>query len=116
MIKRIIVGVTDASGSVLALETIRQLARGGVETHLVTSKSARMTITYEIGADGLAQLTSLANHAHSDQDLLQNGRHDRRAMFDADFGADGARPGRQLFYQGCRCRFEGKAPAGGCAA
>ena len=36
MIKRIIVGVTGASGSVLALETIRQLARGGVETHLVT--------------------------------------------------------------------------------
>lgn len=69
MIKRMIVGVTGASGSVLALETIRQLVRSGVETHLVTSKSARMTIAYEIGADGLAQLTSLANHAHSHQDL-----------------------------------------------
>jgi len=69
MSKRIIVGVTGASGSVLALETIRQLVRAGVETHLVTSKGARMTIAYELGADGLAQLTSLANHAHSHQDL-----------------------------------------------
>ncbi|TPJ81221.1 UbiX family flavin prenyltransferase [Mesorhizobium sp. B2-6-2] len=69
MTKRIIVGVTGASGSVLALETIRQLVRGGVETHLVTSKSARMTIAYELGADGLAQLASLANHTHSHQDM-----------------------------------------------
>ena len=28
-----------------------------------------MTIAHELGADGLAQLTSLANHAHSHQDL-----------------------------------------------
>lgn len=69
MTKRIIIGVTGASGSVLALETIRQLVRAGVETHLVTSKGARMTIAHEIGADGLAQLTSLASHAHAHQDL-----------------------------------------------
>ncbi|MDX8528305.1 UbiX family flavin prenyltransferase [Mesorhizobium sp. MSK_1335] len=69
MTKRIIVGVTGASGSVLALETIRQLVRAGAETHLVVSKGARMTIAYELGADGLAQLASLANHTHSHQDL-----------------------------------------------
>lgn len=69
MTKRIIVGVTGASGSVLALETIRQLVRGGVETHLVVSKGARITIAYELGADGLAQLASLANHTHNHQDL-----------------------------------------------
>lgn len=69
MTKRIIVGVTGASGSVLALETIRQLVRAGAETHLVVSKSARMTIAYELGADGLAQLASLANHTHNHQDL-----------------------------------------------
>ncbi|TIO99804.1 MAG: UbiX family flavin prenyltransferase, partial [Mesorhizobium sp.] len=69
MTKRIIVGVTGASGSVLALETVRQLVRGGAETHLVTSKGARMTIAHELGPDGLAQLVSLANHTHSHQDL-----------------------------------------------
>ncbi|WP_434722841.1 UbiX family flavin prenyltransferase [Mesorhizobium sp. RIZ17] len=69
MTKRMIVGVTGASGSVLALETIRQLVRAGVETHLVISKGARMTIAHELGADGLAQLTSVANHAHSHENL-----------------------------------------------
>ncbi|MGX8012395.1 UbiX family flavin prenyltransferase [Mesorhizobium sp. ORM8.1] len=69
MAKRLIVGVTGASGSVLALETLRQLVRAGVETHLVASKGARMTIAHELGADGLAQLTSVANYAHSYQDL-----------------------------------------------
>jgi 4-hydroxy-3-polyprenylbenzoate decarboxylase len=69
MTKRIVIGVTGASGSVLALETIRQLVRAGVETHLVVSKGARLTIAHELGADGLAQLTSVANHAYSYQDL-----------------------------------------------
>lgn len=69
MTKRIIIGVTGASGSVLALETLRQLVRAGVETHLVVSKGARLAIPHELGADGLAQLTSIANHAYSDQDL-----------------------------------------------
>lgn len=62
MTKRLIIGVTGASGSVLALETIRQLVRAGVETHLVVSKGARLTVAHELGVDGLAQLTSVANH------------------------------------------------------
>lgn len=69
MTKRLIIGVTGASGSVLALETIRQLVRAGVETHLVVSKGARLAIPHELGTDGLAHLTSLANHAYSYQDL-----------------------------------------------
>lgn len=69
MTKRLIVGVTGASGSVLALETIRQLVRAGVETHLVVSKGARLTVAHELGVDGLAQLTSVANHAYSYHDL-----------------------------------------------
>ena len=69
MTKRLIVGVTGASGSVLALETIRQLVRAGVETHLVVSKGARLTVAHELGVDGLAQLTSVANHAYYYHDL-----------------------------------------------
>ena len=69
MTKRLIIGVTGASGSVLALETIRQLVRAGVETHLVVSKGARLAIPHELGTDGLAELTSVANCAYSDQDL-----------------------------------------------
>ncbi|MFH1557175.1 MAG: flavoprotein [Pseudomonadota bacterium] len=40
---RIIVGVTGASGSVLAAEALHQLGQAGVETHLVVSRSAEVT-------------------------------------------------------------------------
>lgn len=69
MIKRLIVGVTGASGSMLALETVRQLVRAGVETHLVISDGARATIAHELGADGLAHLTAVSNYSHSSQNL-----------------------------------------------
>lgn len=69
MIKRLIVGVTGASGSMLALETVRQLVRAGVETHLVISDGARATIAHELGTDGLAHLTAVSNYSHSSQNL-----------------------------------------------
>jgi 4-hydroxy-3-polyprenylbenzoate decarboxylase len=64
MHKRLIVGVTGASGSALARETLRQLACAGVETHLVVSGGARITIMHELGPDGLATLTGVATHVH----------------------------------------------------
>ncbi len=69
MRKRMIVGVTGASGAVLALETLRLLALAGLETHLVVSAGARMTVAHELGADGLARLTALAGHTHSPRNL-----------------------------------------------
>ena len=53
MTKRLIVGVTGASGSILALETLRLLSKAGVETHLVVSQAARVTIAHELGAEGV---------------------------------------------------------------
>ena len=69
MRRRLIVGVTGASGAVLALETLRQLAEAEVETHLVVSAGARMTIAHELGPGGLGRLTALAAHAHSPRNL-----------------------------------------------
>ena len=69
MPRRMIVGVTGASGAVLALETLRLLAEAGVETHLVATAGARMTISHELGADGLGRLTALAAHTHSPRNL-----------------------------------------------
>ncbi|MGP2490662.1 UbiX family flavin prenyltransferase [Mesorhizobium sp. PUT5] len=69
MRRRLIVGVTGASGAVLALETLRQLAEAEVETHLVVSAGARMTIAHELGPGGLGRLTALADHAHSPRNL-----------------------------------------------
>jgi 4-hydroxy-3-polyprenylbenzoate decarboxylase len=64
-----IVGVSGASGAVLALATVRLLALADVEAHLVVTPGARLTITHELGADGLGQLESLSDHVHSPHDL-----------------------------------------------
>ena len=62
---RLIVGVTGASGSALALEVLRQLGAAGVETHLVISQGAHMTIAHELGSDGLARLHERAAYIHA---------------------------------------------------
>jgi flavin prenyltransferase len=69
MTRRIIVGVTGASGSVLALETLRQLRATGVETHLVVSRGARLSIAHELGDGGLAALSAAASRMHACDDL-----------------------------------------------
>ncbi len=69
MPQRLIVGVSGASGAVLARETLRQLADRGVETHLVVSRGARQTIAHELGSDGFAALNAMAAHLYSEQDL-----------------------------------------------
>ena len=69
MTKRIVVGVSGASGSVLALAVIRQLRNAGVETHLVITRGSRQTIRHELGSDGMARLTEGAAHVHAPDNL-----------------------------------------------
>lgn len=69
MTKRIIVGIAGASGSGLALETLRQLANAGAETHVVVSKGARATIQHELGDAGKALIAELASRVHSPDDM-----------------------------------------------
>ena len=69
MSRRLVVGVTGASGSVLALEVMRQLADASVETHLVVSRGAHASIRHELGVDGLVRLEGLAAHVHAPDDL-----------------------------------------------
>lgn len=47
--ERVIVGVTGASGMAYAQSVLTQLAAIQVETHLVVTKAARMTLAYEMG-------------------------------------------------------------------
>lgn len=58
---RIIVGITGASGVVYGKRCLEALKDAGVETHLVVSKPAEMTIAYELGlkASDLEQLASV---------------------------------------------------------
>lgn len=67
--RRLVVGVTGASGAVLALETLKLLGASGIETHLVVSRGARMTITHELGPDGLARLSAAATQVHAPDNL-----------------------------------------------
>ena len=69
MTKRIVVGVSGASGSALALAVIRQLRNADVETHLVITRGSRQTIRHELGSDGLARLTEGAAHVHAPDNL-----------------------------------------------
>lgn len=67
--RRIIVGVSGASGSVYAFATLRALrAVPDVETHLVVSQQARRTIVLETDLTA-ADLESLADVVHTDEDL-----------------------------------------------
>lgn len=67
--RRLIVGVTGASGSAYAFATLRALrAAGGIETHLVLTAQAAKTIELETD-ERAADLAALADVTHADDDL-----------------------------------------------
>ena len=45
--QRLIVGISGASGAIYGVRALELLRKSGVETHLVMSKSAEMTLVYE---------------------------------------------------------------------
>ena len=67
--RRLIVGVSGASGSVYALAALRALReQPDVETHVVLSKQARRTIELETDATA-GEVEALADVVHGDDDL-----------------------------------------------
>lgn len=68
--KRIVVGVSGASGSIIALKLLQALRTiERVETDLVISAAGEETLGYELGPDGIMQLTSLADRTHDVTDV-----------------------------------------------
>lgn len=62
--RRFVVGLTGASGIILGVRTLQLLAdTPGVETHLVVSRAAAITLRYETDIE-LADVTALATHVH----------------------------------------------------
>jgi flavin prenyltransferase len=61
---RIIVGISGASGIVYGVRALQLLRDCSVQTHLVISKSAKLTLHYELDMS-LADLESLADEVHS---------------------------------------------------
>ena len=67
--RRIVVGVTGASGTPLAARCLRMLREiDGIEVHLVASEAARTTAAYELDGS-FEDLTALADVCHDDAAL-----------------------------------------------
>ena len=65
---RLVVGVSGASGAIYALRALDALADLGVETHLVVSRSAVLTLKLETGQD-VAALNAKASRRHAIADI-----------------------------------------------
>ena len=65
---RIIVGISGASGAVYGLRALEHLRRLGVETHLVVTKSAYLTLAQELDMRP-ADLEAKASVVHNTRDI-----------------------------------------------
>ncbi len=66
--RRIIIGISGASGSIYGYRALEALAQSGVESHLVMSTQARRTIELETGKS-VRDFEVLATAVHRDDDL-----------------------------------------------
>jgi len=65
---RLIVGISGASGAIYGVRLLELLADAGVETHLVMSRAAQITLTYETSLK-VADVEKLASVVHPYSDI-----------------------------------------------
>ena len=65
---RLIVGISGASGVVYGVRMLEVLRDAGIETHLVMSKAAEMTLVYEMDIKP-KDVRALASHVHAQADV-----------------------------------------------
>jgi 4-hydroxy-3-polyprenylbenzoate decarboxylase len=61
--RRLIVGITGASGAIYGVRLLQLLQTSAIETHLVISRSAKITLTQEMDI-GIAEVSALASVVH----------------------------------------------------
>jgi 4-hydroxy-3-polyprenylbenzoate decarboxylase len=66
--KRIIVGISGASGAVYGIEMLKMLKELGAQTHLVITKAARITIAHETEYS-VSEISALADYHHKIDDI-----------------------------------------------
>ncbi len=79
---RMIVGISGASGIIYGIRVLQALQDVGIETHLVMSKSAEVTLAHESDMK-LSALKGLANVAYSNSDIgaaIASGSFQTRGM------------------------------------
>lgn len=69
--RRLIVGISGASGVVYGVRLLQLLRNAGVETHLVMSKTAEITFAYETDLK-IGDVRALAHTAHSIDDMASS--------------------------------------------
>ena len=69
--KRIIIGITGASGSIYGIRMLEMLREvGGIETHLIISSAGHMNIAHELGMDAKA-VTALADVTYKEKEIWE---------------------------------------------
>lgn len=65
---RLIVGISGASGAIYGIRVLEMLRRIGVQSHLVMSRAAEITLAHESSLK-LAEVRALADHAYRIDDI-----------------------------------------------
>ncbi len=66
--RRIVIGISGASGIVYGVRLLELLRDAGVQTHLVMSKAAEVTAAHELDVK-LREIRALATHCHANHDI-----------------------------------------------
>lgn len=66
--KRMIIGITGASGVIYGIETLRELAQKDLETHLIISESGKKNIIFETDYS-VRDVESMADKVYDNNDL-----------------------------------------------
>src|SRR3546814_12616695 len=75
--RRLVVGITGASGVIYGLRLLESLKGSGVETHLVLTRAAEMTISYETDRS-IAEVKAMADKVYAIDDIGAARSEERR--------------------------------------
>jgi 4-hydroxy-3-polyprenylbenzoate decarboxylase len=68
MTQRLVVGISGASGIIYGIRALEILRAVGIETHLVMTRSAQVTLAHEVSLK-VSQVTALADVSYSIEDI-----------------------------------------------
>jgi len=66
--KRVIIGITGASGVIYGIEMLRELSKKDLETHLIISESGKKNISFETDYS-VAEVESMSDKIYDNDDL-----------------------------------------------